>query len=76
MGAAVALGNVVGIAKYCFLVRVVPLQRQFNRDAVALSLHIKGCWVQSVLFAVEMLDEGGNATFVFEHILGSGALVN
>src|SRR5215470_11180127 len=68
MGAAVALRNVVGEAKYAFVVAVVPPQRALYCDAFALRLDHDRSWDERGLVAVEEFHEGFDAALVF-HLL-------
>ena len=68
MRAAVALRNVVGEAEHAFVVAVIPPQRAFDRDAVALGLdHDRGRDKRG-LVAIEKLHEGFDAALVFHFL--------
>ena len=58
MGAAVALGNVVGKAEHVFMVAVVPPQRDLDRDAVLFATDGDRLVHQRLLGAVQITDEG------------------
>ena len=64
MGAAVALRDGVGEAEHGLVVAVVPPQRAFDRDAVALGLDHDRGGNERRLVAVEILDEGLDAALV------------
>ena len=64
MGAAVALGDVVGEAEDVLVVAVVPLQRQFHADAVALAGDGDGIAHDRILVAIQVVDEGRDAALV------------
>ena len=64
MGAAVALRDVVGEAQHVLVVAVVPPQRAFDGDAVALGLDHDRLRDQRRLVAVEIFDEGLDAALV------------
>ncbi len=74
MGAAVALGNVVGEAEHVLVVAVVPPEGAFHREAILLAADHDGILDGGLLGAVEVADEGLDAAFVIElHILGLDA---
>ena len=64
MGAAVALGNVVGEAQHALVVAVVPPHCDFNADAVLLRAHHDGARHHGLLVAVEVFDELFDAALV------------
>ena len=64
MGAAVALGDVVGEGKHGFVVGVVPPHRDFHADAVLLAQHVDGFGHDRGLGAIEVFDEFLDAAFV------------
>ncbi len=68
MGAAIALRDVVGEAKYSFVVAVVPGQRRFHRDTVALGLEHNRSRNDGRLVAVEEFHERLDAALV-AHLL-------
>ncbi len=68
MRAAVALRNVVGEAQHGLVVAVVPPQRAFDGDAVALGLDDDRLRNQRRLVAVEIFDERLDAALV-AHLL-------
>ncbi len=68
MGAAVALRDVVGEAEHVLVVAVVPPQRAFDRDAVALGADVDRLRDERALVAVEIVDEGLDAALV-AHLL-------
>ena len=61
MGAAVALGNVVGEALHAFLVAVVPLHGHFHAQAVFFAIGVKHFFVQGGFAAVHVLHKAGHA---------------
>ena len=74
MGAAVALGNVVGEAQHVLVVAVVPPQGTFHREAILFAADHDGIRDCRLLGAVEIADEGLDAAFVIKlHILGLDA---
>ena len=68
MRAAVALRDVVGEAQHGLVIAVVPPQRAFDDDAVALGLDDDRLRHQRRLVAVEIFDEGLDAALV-AHLL-------
>ncbi len=68
MGAAIALRDVVGEAEHGLVVAVVPPQRAFDGDAVALGLDHDRRGDKRRLVAVEISDEGFDAALV-AHLL-------
>ena len=68
MRAAVFLRNIVGVAKHRLLVGVVPLHRHFHTDRAFLGAKVKNLLVDLRLRAIQMFDEGLQATFVLKHI--------
>src|SRR6202000_1375179 len=64
MSAAVALRNVVGEAEHALVVAVVPPQRALDHDIVALSLDDDRLRNERRLVAIEIFDEGLDATLV------------
>ena len=66
MGAAVALGDVVGEAEDLLVIAVVPFERDLDADVVALAGDRDRIGDQRRLGAVEIADEGGDAAFVIE----------
>ena len=66
MGAAIALRDVVGEAQHVLVVAVVPPQRGFDVDAVALGPHMSGCRMSGDLGAVEIAHEGLEAALVHQ----------
>ncbi len=75
MGTAVALRDVVGVAKDIFLVRVVPLHRYLDADTVHFHLDIDNLVVNRSLVAVQMFDESAYPAVVFEQVFLVAALV-
>src|SRR6185369_9708529 len=61
VGAAVLLRNIVGKAQHRLLVGVVPLHRDFDREAVLLAIPEEHVRVQDVLGAVHVFDEAFHA---------------
>ena len=61
MGAAVALGNIIGEALHAFLIAVVPLHRYFYAHALFFAKRVKHFFVQGVFFAVHVLHKAGHA---------------
>ena len=76
MRAAVPLRNVVGEALDVLLVRVVPLHRDLNRDAVLLPHRIKDVGMKHALGAIDVLDEAFHSAREREHFLLRAALVD
>ena len=64
MGAAVALGDVVGEGQDVLVVAVVPPHRDLNADPVALPLHKDRFRDQRLFGAVKILDELSDAAFI------------
>ena len=64
MGAAVALRNIVGKTEHVFMIAVVPPQRAFDGDAIALSLDDDRLRHQRRFIAVEIFDECLDAALV------------
>ena len=64
MRAAVALRNVVGEGQHVLVVAVVPPQRHFHRDTVALAADQDRCGDLRLLGAVEIAHESLEAAFV------------
>ncbi len=64
MGTAIALRDGVGEAQHGLVVGIVPPQRAFDRDAVALGLDHHRRRDERGLVAVEILDEGLDAALV------------
>ena len=68
MRAPVVLRNVVGKAEHAFMVAVIPPQRAFDRNAVALGLDHDGARDKRGLVAIEKLHEGFDAALVFHFL--------
>ena len=68
MRAAVALRNVVGEAEHVLVVTVVPPQRRFHADTVALAAYDDGLGDEGRLGAIEITHEGLDAAIVL-HLL-------
>ena len=66
MGAAVALGDVVGEAEHGLVVAVVPLHGHFEGHAVPLAAQHDGRLVERRLVAVEIAHEGLHAALVMQ----------
>ena len=64
MRAAVALRNVVGETEHALVIAVVPPQRAFDRDAVAIGFDHDRLRNERGLVAVEIFDEGLDAALV------------
>ena len=75
VGAAVALRDVVGEALDVLGVRVVPLHRHLDGDAVALGDAVEDLRMQHALAAVHVLDEALDAARVREVLALAVALV-
>ena len=71
VGAAVALRDGVGEAEHGLVVAVVPPQRAFDRDAVALGLDHDRGGNERGLVAVEIPDEGLDAALVAQLLASS-----
>ena len=69
MATAITLWNIVGITEYVFLVRVVPLHRNFNFDTILLHLDIDNFVMNWGLVFIQMHDKGTNTALVFKQIL-------
>ena len=73
MGAAVALGNVVGEAQDVFVIAVIPLQRDIDPDAFFLRGNGNRFGHQRLLVPVKIFHESSNPAFVkqimLEHFL-------
>ena len=66
MSAAVSLRNVVGEAKYIFVVAVVPLQRRIDVDVVIFVGNHDRLFDQRGLGAVKVADKGADAAFIVQ----------
>ena len=66
MGAAIALGDVVGEAQHVFVVAVVPFERDVDADAVAVGRDRDRIGQQRLLVAIEPFHEGGDPALVIE----------
>ena len=66
MGAAIALGDVVGERQDVFVIAVVPFKRDVDPDAVADRRDGDRVGEQSDLGAVEIFDERGDSALVIE----------
>ena len=66
VGAAIALGDVVGEAEHVLVVAVIPFHRDLDRDAVLLANGVDGLGDQLGLGLVEMLDEGLHAALIHQ----------
>ena len=75
VGTAVALRNVVGKAVDVFLETIVPLQRNFNADAVFFGGEIEDIRVDRRFVFVQIFDERFDTAFVVEMIFFTVALV-
>ncbi len=64
MGAAVALGDVVGEGQDIFVIAVVPFERDVDADAVANRRNGDRVGEQRGLGAVEIADERADAAFI------------
>ena len=60
MCTAVALRDVVGKAQYVFVIRVIPLHGDFDRNIVFLTDRVKYFRVQYGFAAVDVLYKSGN----------------
>ncbi len=76
MGAAVALRDIVGEAKHLLLIRVVPLHRDFDDDAVLFGDGVEYVVVQHRLIAVDELDKSLHAAGKGEVFLLARELVD
>ncbi len=75
VSAAVTLGNVVGKAEDVLVEAVVPLQRDFDADAiVTLDVEVEHL-IHRGLVGVQVGDEGAEAAFVLEQFFLGRALV-
>src|SRR5689334_6800364 len=74
--AAVALRNVVREALHRFGIRIVPLHRDLDGDAVLLADRVEDLWMQHRLAAVHELDEALDAAGVREVLALAVALVD
>ncbi len=66
MGAAVALGDVVGEAEDLLVIAVVPLERDLDADLVALAGDRDRIGDERGLGAVEIADEGADPAFIIK----------
>jgi hypothetical protein len=66
MRASVALRNVVGEAQHVLMIAVVPPQGAINRDAVLLAVNHDRTRQHSLLGAVEIAHEGGDAALIVQ----------
>ncbi len=66
VGAAVALGDVVGEGEDVLVIGVVPFERDLDADLVALPGDRDRIGDERGLGAVEIFDEGGDAALVIE----------
>ena len=73
MRTAIPLRNVVGKAQNAFVVRVIPLHRDFNRDIVFLANGVKHFRVQHGFAAVDVLHKTRNTSAEREIFLFVGA---
>ena len=76
MRTTIALRNIVGEAQYVFVVRVVPLHGDFDRDIVFLTDRVKYFRVQYGLAAVDVLYKSGNPATEGKIFLFVGAQIN
>ena len=60
MRTAVALRNIIGKAQYVFVVRVIPLHGDFDRNVVFLTDRVKYFRVQYGFAAIDVLHKSGN----------------
>ncbi len=70
MRAAVALRDVVGEGEDVLVIGIVPFERDVDADPVLLGRDRNRFGEQRLLVAVEIFDEGGNAAFVEQIVLG------
>ena len=75
MRAAVALRNVVGEALHRFRIRVVPLHRDLDDDAVFFTDRVEDPRMQDRLAAVHEFDEGLDASGIREVLARAIALI-
>ena len=73
MCAAVDGVDVVGEGEDGLGVSVVVLECDFHSDVVAFGLHVDGLFVEDLLALVDVLDELGDATGIFEDLAASFA---
>ena len=75
VGAAIALGNVVGEAEDAFVEAVVPLHRHFYTNAIfTLQVEVEHR-VDAGLVLVQVFNKGAQTTFVAEQLVLAGTLV-
>ena len=73
MGAAIALRDVVGEAEHVLVIAVIPLHRDFDRDAVLLADGVDRLRDQLGFGLVEVFDERLHAALIFEdRLIGLG----
>ena len=75
MRAALVRVDVVREREFLRVVAVVPLQRDFGVDAIALAVHVDGLLVDQPLVLVQVLDERDDAAVVVEAMALAIALV-
>ena len=66
MRAAIALRDVVGEAQDVFVIAVIPFQRDFNGNAIALPGNRNGIGKEWCLGAIQPFHKGGNPTFIIQ----------
>ncbi len=67
---AITLRNIVGKAQRGFVVAVVPLQGDFDGDAVFFAFDANGFFDLTRLVAVKIFDKGANTAFVMQFHFG------
>ena len=76
MCAAIALGNIIGVAVYIFLKPIVPLECDLNTGAIiTLSTKMHNL-VNSGFIGIKELNKGSQATFIGINLLLTIALVS
>ena len=76
MCAAIALWNIVRVAKHVLLVTVVPLQRCLNANTALHHGKVKHRWVNRRLVAIQVFNERLDAALVFKNFFALIALVD
>ena len=75
MSTTIALGNIIGVTEDIFLIRVIPLHRYVNDDAVFLTAEVHDTLVQHGLVFVHVRHKRAYTTVVFKNFLLSRALI-
>ncbi len=71
MGAAIALRNVVGEAKYLFVVGIIPPHGDFNGHSVFFALDIDRRFQKRLFALVDIFHELDDATVIVEFLFAN-----